>query len=326
MLFRKSPEQLMSEAEQALEQLDFRKASQIADQLLRMHHTSGFEYKARALWGLNRTQDAISILQQGVSVAPQVWILWEYLGHYLSDMGRYGEALEAFRNGMACDGAPQDSFLGNLAIVYQRMGEHENALQLFDQAERVIRELPVPLLETARAYSLIHLQRYAEAERALQHAQRTLDTLSDPQTRLSTEAMTLAYMGLIYHKRDRDDALARQYAERALRLDKENPDAIALMRATNPIAEKPTPLWHILVEGVWNEPLEGVRTPIGFFANYWVIADTPDEALEYIRPFEPPSARDSLKVSEAEVEDTVQGEPKGVVRTQGGYIFFQEEG
>jgi len=67
-----------------------------------------------------------------------------------------------------------------------------------------------------------------------------------------------------------------------------------------------------------------VRTPIGFFANYWVIADTPDEALEYIRPFEPPSVRASLKVSEAEIEDTVQGEPKGVVRTLGGYTFFQE--
>ena len=44
MLFRKSPEQLMSEAEQALEQLDFRKASRIADQLLRMNNTAGFEY------------------------------------------------------------------------------------------------------------------------------------------------------------------------------------------------------------------------------------------------------------------------------------------
>lgn len=289
-----------------------------------MHHTSGFEYKARALWGLNQPHDAIAVLQRGVAVAPQVWILWEYLGHYLSDMGRYGEALEAFRNGLACDGAPQDSFLCNLAIVYQRMGEHENALQMLDQAEGVIRELPVPLLETARAYSFIHLQRYSEAERAFQRAQRTLDALTDPQARISIEAMMLAYTGLIHHKRDNDSVLAKQYAERALRLDKENPDAIALMRATNPIAEKPTPLWHILVEGVWSELLEGVRTPIGFFANYWVVADTPDEALEYIRPFEPPSARASLKVSEAEIEDTVQGELKGVVRTHEGYIFFQE--
>ena len=324
MLFRKSPEQLMSEAEQALEQLDFRKASRIADQLLRMQHTSGFEYKARALWGMNRPNDAIAVLQQGVAVAPQVWVLWGYLGEYLSDTGRYDEALEAFRKGLSCDGSPKDSFLYNLAIVYQRMGEHENALQMLDQAEGVIRELPVPLLETARAYSFIHLQRYSEAERALQRAQRTLDALTDPQARISIEAMMLAYTGLIHHKRDNDSVLAKQYAERALRLDKENPDAIALMRATNPIAEKPTPLWHILVEGVWDEPLEGVRTPIGFFANYWVIADTPDEALEYIRPFEPPSARASLKVSEAEVEDTVQGEPKGVVRTHGGYTFFQE--
>ena len=99
MLFRKSPEQLMSEAKQALEQFDFRKASRIADQLLRMNHTAGFEYKARALWGLNQPHDAIAVLQRGVAVAPQVWILWEYLGHYLSDIGRYGEALGRF--GMA---------------------------------------------------------------------------------------------------------------------------------------------------------------------------------------------------------------------------------
>ena len=324
MLFRKSPEQLMSEAEQALEQLDFRKALRIADRLLRLKHTAGFEYKARALWDMNRPQDAIAALQAGVAVAPQVWTLWEYLGEYLSDTGQHDEALEAFRKGLACDGSPKDSFLYNLALVYQRMGEHENALQLFDQAEEAIRELSVPLLETARAYSLIQLQRYTEAERALQKVKRTLDTMTDPELRLLTESMALAYTGLIYHKRDHDIIRARQYAVRALRLDKENPDAAALMRATNPIAEQPTPLWHILVEGVWSEPLEGVRTPIGFFANYWVIADTPDEALEYILPFEPPSARASLKVSEAEIEDTVQGEPKGVVRTQGGYIFFQE--
>jgi hypothetical protein len=78
------------------------------------------------------------------------------------------------------------------------------------------------------------------------------------------------------------------------------------------------------VEGVWDEPLEGVRIPIGFFANYWVVADTPDEALEYVRPFEPPSARASLIVSEAEIEEPCRASLKGVVRTHGGYIFCQE--
>ena len=68
-----------------------------------------------------------------------------------------------------------------------------------------------------------------------------------------------------------------------------------------------------------------MRTPAGFFANYWVIADTPDEALDYIRPFEPPSVRDSLKVSEATVESTVQGERKGVVRALAGYTFYASD-
>ncbi|MCL6535727.1 MAG: hypothetical protein K6U77_06600 [Armatimonadetes bacterium] len=32
---------------------------------------------------MNRLLDAIAVLERGVAVAPQVWILWEYLGHYL---------------------------------------------------------------------------------------------------------------------------------------------------------------------------------------------------------------------------------------------------
>lgn len=71
--------------------------------------------------------------------------------------------------------------------------------------------------------------------------------------------MVHAYRGLICWRRDGDLARAREHAERALRWDKTNPDAVALMRAGNPIADKPTPLWHILVEGVWREPLEGAH-------------------------------------------------------------------
>ncbi|CUU03711.1 Tetratricopeptide repeat-containing protein [Armatimonadetes bacterium GBS] len=325
MLFRREPEQLMEAAERALEQGDPRKAARFAEQLLRMRHTAGFEIKARALWAMGRPEDAIATLQEGVAIAPEVWILWEYLGRYLSDAGRYSEALDAFRSGLACPNAPQDGFLFNLAIVYQRLGEYDNALQMLEQAESVRSNLPLAWLEAARAYCLIQQKRYAEAERSLERAQHALNTLDDPWTRGAVEAMVHAYTGLLYWQRDGDLARAREHAERALHWDKTNPDAVALMRAGNPIADKPTPLWHILVEGVWHEPLEGMRTPAGFFANYWVIADTPDEALDYIRPFEPPSVRDSLKVSEATVESTVQGERKGVVRALAGYTFYASD-
>ncbi|MCS7300304.1 MAG: hypothetical protein NZ556_01940 [Fimbriimonadales bacterium] len=128
MLFRKSPEQLMEAAERALAERDYDKARQIAAQLLRMKHTAGFEYEARALWELHRPNDAIAALRKGVEVAPDLWTLWDYLGQYLPDTGRYAEALESLRRGMACAGAPQDSFLYNLGVVYQRMGDDETAL------------------------------------------------------------------------------------------------------------------------------------------------------------------------------------------------------
>lgn len=324
MLFRKSPEQLMDEAEHALEMMDYEKARRIAAQLLRMRHTAGFEYEARALWGLNRPDDAIATLRRGVEVAPDLWILWEYLGHYLSDTGRYGEALDALRRGMECPNAPQDSFLYNLAIVYQRMGEYATAVQMLQEAIQRRTRVPLALLEAAAAYSHIQQGQFSEAEAALQRAERAIEALELTQ-QPSIQAMVHAYRGLIAWRRDGDLARAKQYAEQALSFDKANPDAAALMREGNPLAEQPTPLWHILVEGTWYEPLEGVCTPIGFFANYWVIADTPEEALEYIRPFEPPASRPTLKVAEATREDTVQGERKGVVRAQGGYAFYEGE-
>lgn len=324
MLFRKSPEQLIDEAERALAAMDYEKARRIGMQLLRMRHTAGFEYTARALWGLNRPDEAIATLRQGVQVAPDLWVLWEYLGHYLSDTGRYGEALDAFRRGMECPNAPQDSFLYNLAIVYQRMGEHAVALNMLHEAIQKRARVPLALLEAAAAYCHIQQGQFSEAEAALQRAEQVVGALELTQ-QPSVQAMIYAYRGLIVWQRDGDLARAKQYAEQALSFDKANPDAAALMREGNPIAEQPTPLWHILVEGTWFEPLEGVRTPIGFFANYWVIADTPEEALEYIRPFEPPASRPTLKVAEATREKMVQGERKGVVRAQSDYAFYEGE-
>ncbi|MCS7209990.1 MAG: hypothetical protein NZ874_10520, partial [Fimbriimonadales bacterium] len=216
MLFRKSPEQLIEEAEQALAEREFEKARRIAAQLLRMQHTAGFEYEARALWESRRPNDAIAALKRGLEVAPELWILWEYLGHYLSDMGRHGEALEAFRRGMACAGAPQDSFLCNLAVVYQRMGEHETALQMLQQAETARHRVPVAYLELARAYSLIQLRRFEEAERALNRADRATEAI-DPEQLPTMQAMLEAYRGLIAWRRDANLARAKQYAEQALR-------------------------------------------------------------------------------------------------------------
>lgn len=323
MRFRSSPEQLIEEAERALAELDFRKARRVAAQLLRMRHTAGFEYEARALWEMGDAEGAINTLQQGLQVAPTLWILWEYLGHYLSDLARYPEAIDAFRQGLACEGAPRDSFLLNLAIVYQRMGDDDTALQMLEQALAALQAVPRAYLECSRAYSLIRLQRYTEAERALSVAEQTASE-ANPDLQETIYGMVAAFKGLIAWQRDNDLARAQQYAEQALRHDKTNPDAIHLMRAGNPIADRPTPLWHILVEGVWHEPVEGLQTPIGYFANYWVIAETPEEALEYIRPFEPPASRPTLRVAEATIEATVQGERKGVVRTLGNYLFFSE--
>lgn len=61
----------------------------------------------------------------------------------------------------------------------------------------------------------------------------------------------------------------------------------------------------------------------GVFATYWVVADTPEQALDFCRRFEPPDVRASLSVSAAEDLGPATGELLGVARARGGYAFYR---
>ncbi len=80
-----------------------------------------------------------------------------------------------------------------------------------------------------------------------------------------------------------------------------------------------------MVRGRWPEPFAGEAVPPGFFASYEVVAETPDEALKFILPFEPEVVRGTLVLEDCEVGESAANEPKGVYGAPGGYTLFPWE-
>src|SRR6266536_3597028 len=73
----------------------FDEALVLSGRLQEMRYSSGFEIAALALAGRGETERAVQILEEGVAKAPDVWLNWQLLGNYRSDMGLYDSALEA---------------------------------------------------------------------------------------------------------------------------------------------------------------------------------------------------------------------------------------
>jgi tetratricopeptide (TPR) repeat protein len=74
----------------------------IGYRLTGLNHSSGYEILALAYAGLKMPNKAISTLEEGVRLAPSVWLLWELLGNQYSDQGGYRDAQRCYSESVAC--------------------------------------------------------------------------------------------------------------------------------------------------------------------------------------------------------------------------------
>ena len=113
----------------------FEEALAIASELERSRFTGCFEIKAIVLNGSGDREGAIDTLIQGVAIKP-VWRNGHLLGIYLSDVGRYDEALTAFDASLAMHGPEPKATALNKAITLDRMDRVEEAIDLLTSLVR----------------------------------------------------------------------------------------------------------------------------------------------------------------------------------------------
>jgi len=315
-------QRLIFEGFGALEIGEFERALRAARELREMEHVAAFEIEARARWGLEDHEQAIQVLEEGVEIAPEVYVLWDYLASYLSDEGRYEEALQAYYRSRSCEDAPEGAVDFNIAVIYQRQGRHERALALIDTIPPTD-ALPLIVLDGARCFSLNEVGKNADA---MTRAAAILNQIGedddvDPEAVariMSEHAYALLILGI--HE------AAYLEAIEAVEFDKANSRAAWLIREISDERSPDAKAWRIVVEGKWPQPFNDSEKDYGFFANYTVVADSADEALEYVRPFEPEEVRFTLKINSAVDLEPQPEAQKGVYEAVAAYYFFPLDG
>ncbi len=316
---------LMNEAYGLLDREEAAQALKIGRRLEKMQYSGGFEIQALAYQELEENDKAIRVLQRGTKQAPDVWLLWQLFGNCLSDDEQYEEALTAYDKAVELPDSEKMSVQYNRAILLWRM-------ERLDDANAVVEEL---LNDPDFAEARPEIQMNIRASRigilsALgqnEDAVAFFDTLpvTDEWSECFAEVARLdgKYAIALWNAGRPDQA--RKALARAIRHDKTNSEAHWLVRE---MRARDYPgggiAYELLIQGPWHATaFPGVDRRGGFFTKYHVVADDLEQALKFIREFEPPEIRDSLEIEEI-VEKERSDQPKGVYWTS-AYNFYPEE-
>ena len=152
----------------------------------------------------------------------------------------------------------------------------------------------------------------------------TLPAVDEWSKHLSEVARLDAKYAIALWHADRIDA-AHTALARAIRHDKTNSDAQWLKREMHsrnlPAGEYS---FDLLIHGPWRaDAFPGTDPAGGFYTKYAVVADNPEQALDFAREFEPPEIRHALEIEEVGEMERCD-EPKGVYWTT-AYHFYPDE-
>lgn len=314
-----SVDSLIDRGFELLEEGEFEQAIAVGNELLSGSHTSGFEILASAYYGLEDAERAVAILETGVGDAPSVWLLWQLLGNYRSDLGWYAEAHAAYNRALACPGAEASCVHLNVAIALYRQKWYGEALKRLDFVEDA--ELRARA-ESVRLSALNNLEDYDEAIRRGEEILATMDMDRDEADDIRSRIE--ASLGEAYWRGQSDRGRAMELVWQSLAHNRISEGAMWLLREIEGQVSPGAVSYQIMVEGALPERDEEGRR-WGFFSTYDVVADSVEEAMDYIRRFEGEEISPSLCVSEYEAIEASPSDPKGVYSYNGRTLFSGED-
>lgn len=309
----KSVDILMARGFDLLEDLDFEGAVKVGEKLRGKRHSSAFEILALAHNGLGNIELAIEILEDGTRKAPTVWVLWQLLGNYRSDLERYAEAHEAYKLALECPDADDSSIHLNQATALTRE-------ERFDQAIKVLSLIDDnELLHRAESLLLEIYNRQGKYEEVIDRGERLMSQLT-AEAHDDVRSTVQAIVGQAYWQGRKEKEHALTLAWESLKHSHASDGALWLIRGVESQFSRNAKYYRLLVEGIWHEQDEDGRE-LGFFITYDVVADDTSEAMAYIRRFESECVGESLKIREFEAIEERPTEPKGVYSYTGHHVF-----
>jgi tetratricopeptide (TPR) repeat protein len=311
-------EALMDRGYEHLDEEEFEEALEVARELERLQFTAAFEIAALAYDGMGDIDGAVRILHRGVEAAPDCWSNWQLLGNYLSDLQRYEEAEAAYDQALQCDGVWEAAVRLNQAILAGRRKWCEKALELLDKVDDP--ELKLPVAEQWVA-NLKHMGRTGEA---VVLAERTLGENRDNEKDADTLARTAALLGRIWLDREHDKEEIRQLVLGWLEVEPGCEQLLTLLRDLDGQYSKAARRFDMTLHAQLPPGHPLAEDGIGYYIVCSVVAENPDEALQFARRLEPNEMAPRLEIEESHESETDPQQPKGVFWSS-GRVFYGEE-
>ena len=309
-------EKLTQKGYELIDEEEFDRALEIAEELERLRNSAAFEIAALAHAGKGDLAAAARTLERGVEIAPDVWLNWQLLGNYRSDLGLIAEAGQAYERALECPGVSRSSIRLNQAILANRTGDHAAALRLAGEVDD-----PETAIWAAglRVDSLTALGKREEAERL------GLQILSEAGDDADADPLCNIVHNNARFRLDRGEPRPeiRAFAVRQLERAPGHNDLLALIRDLDNLYSETAQYYRLQIRGQIPEGSPMAGEAQGFYSNWHVVADSPEEALDFIRKIDHPAA--SLSVEEWEAVEARPRDPKGVY-WRSGRVYYQDEG
>lgn len=310
----------------ALQKLDLGEseaALKLGERLKKLRYSGAFEVLALAYNALERTDEAIAVLEEGTRLAPQVSLLWHFLGNTYSDARRYADAHAAYAKAEGCPGIDKSSLDFNRAVCLSREGRAEEALLILRSLAKSSMAVPAAAFEVD---VLLGLGRASEALAvglaalpASEEAPEEAPGTSLRQRQREWRARFFASVAKATWIAKGDAHQAREHAMASLRV-KSNSSAFDVIREIRGSSSPKARRLRLLVLGRGHWP--GIGEIL--FRNFEVIADDASEALELIRDLEKEISVKSLEIDEVTDLGPAEGELKGVLWAT-GHVFGPDE-
>ena len=271
-----------------------------ADQLAERGYIGAWEIRARIHTAREEHEQALKVIDEGLKLVPDYDVMWTQRGNTLSDLERWDESSESYGKARSVGGENPDVDF-NEALMNLRRDRYDVALRL---VQRVLKS-PAPGGYTDRvrameAYCLAALSKTSELESLV--ASRPIQE----QAGLWLEASS-AYLELGRKELALDAAIC------VAKLGRESDEeALWYVREAENRRSKSASLWTLIVEGR--------EENLPFITSYHVVAETKEQALDFVRRLEP-SRVELMKLDDATKREPAQDVPLGVYQRLGRAFY-----
>lgn len=108
----------------------------LARKLRTLQHGAVYEIEARAWTGLEKHEEAVRVLREGLALEPNDWRNWLLLGSCLANLGRFDDTASAYDRAGQCEDCDKHVLEVNRAILELRRLDPLTPEQSLDRIRR----------------------------------------------------------------------------------------------------------------------------------------------------------------------------------------------